>query len=196
MRTAYLLTTNHQSPRAIFSKNVLENIGFNVIVVNAILHSDKVLSNKISMMHIYNMIQNSHEEWAYVFEDDINVVEPIHIHEIIEYEKISQMFFYLGCCMMNDGYTLQNTGLKINNKPVISISGDVRGLHGIGISKYGTTKLLEFINSSTNRYMDCILEDFSKIYPANIVRYDLVSPQINGHRGVLFQDRQQFPSSI
>ena len=34
MRTAYLLTTNPQSPRAIFSKKVLENIGFNVIVVN------------------------------------------------------------------------------------------------------------------------------------------------------------------
>jgi hypothetical protein len=175
---------------------VLENIGFNVIVVNAILHSDKVLSNKISMMHIYNMIQNSHEEWAYVFEDDINVVEPIHIHEIIEYEKISQMFFYLGCCMMNDGETLQNTGYTINNKPVIKICGGVRGLHGIKISRYGTTKLLEFINTSTNRYMDCILEDFSRIYPANIVRYDLVSPQIYGHRGVLFQDRHQFPSSI
>jgi hypothetical protein len=196
MRTAYLLTTNPQSPRAIFSKKVLENIGFNVIVVNAILHSDKVLSNKISMMHIYSMILDSREEWSYVFEDDINVVEPIHMYDIIEYEKISQMFFYLGCCMMNDGDTLQNTDFKINNKSVISISGDVRGLHGIGISKYGTAKLLEFINSSPNRYMDCILEDFSKIYPANIVRYDLVSPQIDRHRGVLFQDRNQFPSSI
>jgi len=142
------------------------------------------------------MIQNSLEEWAYVFEDDINIVEPINIDEIIEYEKISQMFFYLGCCMTNNGNTLQNTGFKINNKPVISISGDVRGLHGIGISRYGTAKLLEFIDTSTNRYMDCILEDFSRIYPANIVRYDLVSPQIDRHRGLLFQDRNQFPSSI
>jgi hypothetical protein len=227
MRTAYLLTTNPQSPRAIFSKKVLENIGFNVIVVNAILHSDKVLSNKISMMHIYNMIQNSHDEWGYVFEDDINIVEPIHISEIIEYEKISQMFFYLGCCMLNNGKSLQNTGYVINNHPVIQVCGGVRGLHGIGISRPGAYQLLEFINTTQNcgnteaqnkhnnwkflwrtargtsakvsqdkRYMDCILEDFSKIYPANIVRYDLVSPQIEGHRGVLFQDRKQFPSSI
>jgi len=196
MRTAYLLTTNAQSPRAVFSKKVLENIGFNVIIVDAILNTDKVLSNKISMMHIYNMIHESHDEWAYVFEDDINVVEPIHIDEIIEYEKISQMFFYLGCCMMNNGVTLQNTGCTINNKFVIKICGGVRGLHGIGISRHGVYKLLDFINTNPNRYMDCILEDFSRKYPANIVRYDLVSPQINGHRGVLFQDRQQFPSSI
>ena len=196
MRTAYLLTTNAQSPRAVFSKKVLENIGFNVIIVAAILNRDKVLSNKISMMHIYNMIHQSHDEWAYVFEDDINVVEPIHIDKIIEYEKISQMFFYLGCCMMNDGETLQNTGYVVNNKPVIQICGGVRGLHGIGISRHGAYKLLEFATNHKNLYMDCILEDFSKLYPANIVRYDLVSPQIIGHRGVLFQDRQQFPSTI
>jgi len=34
------------------------------------------------------------------------------------------------------------------------------------------------------------------LYPANIVRYDLISPQHYGHRGVLFQDRHQFPSTI
>jgi hypothetical protein len=142
------------------------------------------------------MIHQSHDEWAYVFEDDINVVEPIHIDEIIEYEKISQMFFYLGCCMMNDGKTLQNTEYTINDKSVIKICGGVRGLHGIGISRRGANELLDFINTTPHRYMDCILEDFSLKYPANIVRYDLVSPQIHGHRGVLFQDRQQFPSSI
>ena len=227
MRTAYLLTTNAQSPRAVFSKKVLENIGFNVIIVAAILNKDKVLSNKISMMHIYNRICQSNDEWAYVFEDDINVVEPIYIDEIIKYEKISQMFFYLGCCMMNDSKTLQNTGYIINNHPVIQICGGVKGLHAIGISRHGACKLLEFINTTQNsgnseaqnerrnwnfiwrtargtsagvskdeRYMDCILEDFSRIYPANIVRYDLVSPQRNRHCGVLFQDRQQFPSSI
>ena len=186
----------HNPQEPYFQKKILENIGFKCIIVAAILNRDKVLSNKISMMHIYSMIHQSHDEWAYVFEDDINVVEPIHIDEIIEYEKISQMFFYLGCCMMNDGETLQNTGYTINNHPVIQICGDVRGLHGIGISRHGAYKLLEFINTTRNRYMDCILEDFSRKYPANIVRYDLVSPQIDGHRGVLFQDRQQFPSSI
>jgi hypothetical protein len=196
MRNAYLLTTNETSARCIFSKKILENIGFNVIIVNAILNTNKVLSNKLSMMKIYNIIQNGNAEYAYVFEDDVNVVEPIYINEIIEYEKISQMFFYLGCCMMNNGEKVLNTDYKINNKPVMQVSGGIRGLHGIGISRCGATKLLEFINTNKNIYMDCILEDFSVIYPANVVRYDLVSPQINGHRGILFQDRLQFPSSI
>lgn len=43
--------------------------------------------------------------------------------------------------------------------------------------------------------MDVILEAFAAIYPANIVRYDLES-YISGHRGVIFQDRNRFPSSI
>jgi hypothetical protein len=180
MRTAYLLTTNKFSSRAQFSKRILENIGFTVQFFIAIPNNDKVLSNKISMMNIYN----------------INVVEPILLDEIIQYEKISNPFFYLGCCMMNDGERLKSTGLAINSHPVTSIRGGVRGLHGIGISKEGAKELLVFAYNSRERYMDCVLEKFSEIHPANIVRYDLMSPQEKGHRGVLFQDRRQFPSSI
>ena len=195
MRTAYLLTMNENSPRAQFSKKILENIGFTVVFYKAIPHKDKVLSNKISMMNIYNTIYcNSNEEWGYVFEDDINVVEPILLDEIIQYEKISKPFFYLGFCMM-DG-KLNSTGLVVNNNPVTSISGGVRGLHGIGISKKGAFELLHFAANSRERYMDCILERFAAVHPANIVRYDLISPQESGHRGVLFQDRHQFPSTI
>jgi hypothetical protein len=194
MRTAYLLTTNENSPIAQFSKNILENIGFTVVFYKAVPHNDKVLSNKISMMNIYNIICNSNDSWGYVFEDDINVVEPILLDEIIQYEKISDPFFYLGCCMM-DG-KMNSTGFIVNNNPVTSISGGVRGLHGIGISKKGATELLDFAKNSRERYMDCILELFSVIHPANIVRYDLISPQESGHRGVLFQDRHQFPSTI
>lgn len=38
-------------------------------------------------------------------------------------------------------------------------------------------------------------ENFSIQYPANVVRYDLES-YISGHRGVFFQDRKRFPSTI
>jgi hypothetical protein len=196
MRTAYLLTTNTASPRAQFSKNILEKIGFEVVFFTAIVHTNKVLSNKLSMMCIYEKIGNAKEEWAYVFEDDINVVEPIVLDEIMQYEYISSPFFYLGCCMMNEGKTVKKTGFVINNHEVISIHGDVRGLHGIGISKSGAKELLHFANTSNHHYMDCILEQFSIMYPANIVRYDLISPQEKGHRGVLYQDRHKFPSSI
>jgi len=196
MRTAYLLTTNENSLRAQFSKKVLEKIGFTVKFFVAIPHIDKVLSNKISMMNIYRIIFNMNEEWGYVFEDDINVVEPILLDEIIQYEKISDRFFYLGCCIMNEGETISSTTFKINNHPVIKISRGVRGLHGIGINRAGANELFNFAYTNHERYMDCILEQFAGIYPANIVRYDLISPQENGHRGVLFQDRLKFPSTI
>lgn len=201
MRTAYLLTTNERSDRAQFSKKTLENIGFTVVFFNAIPNADKVLSNKISMMNIYNLIKDNSDEWGYVFEDDINVLEPISIEEIIKYEKISSTFFYLGCCiiprsMFNYNSGIRNTGYMINNHPVVSISLGVRGLHGIGINKKGAAELLQFASSVRERYMDVILEQFCSIYPANIVRYDLVSPQDKGHRGVVYQDRHRFPSTI
>ena len=75
------------------------------------------------------------------------------------------------------------------------MSGCVRGLHAVGFSKLGAGLFLEFSKNSNLRYMDMILEQFSCVYPANIVRYDLQS-YISGHRGILFQDRKRFPSSI
>ncbi len=43
--------------------------------------------------------------------------------------------------------------------------------------------------------MDVILEKYCNKYPANVVRYDLES-YINGHKGILFQDRKMFQSLI
>ena len=44
-------------------------------------------------------------------------------------------------------------------------------------------------------YMDMILEEFTLINPALVCRYDLESKR-KGHRGIFFQDRCQFPSTI
>ena len=195
-RTAYILTTNKSSDRTVFSQCVLEKIGFSVILVQHISHEDKVLSNKISMQYIYELIANGEDDFAYVFEDDINVLEPINIDEIIQYENISNMFFYLGACTYGNNWkqtTKHNT--NINNHPVYTMSGYVRGLHAIGFSKAGASAFLDFSKASNERYMDMILEQFSLIYPANIIRYDLES-YIRGHRGILFQDRAKFPTTI
>jgi len=192
-RCGYILTLNPQSERALFSKNILENIGFDVTFIQPIPNADKVISNKISMQYIYSLISNSENEYSYVFEDDINMLEEIKIDEIIEYEKISDMFFYLGICEYN--MNAKNTGIKIRNKDVYSKSGFCKGLHAIGLSKKGSIELLKFSKESNERYMDVILEKFTKLYPANVCRYDLES-YISGHRGILFQDRKKFPSMI
>ena len=194
-RIAYLLTTNKDSQRTLFSQQILTQIGFNVALVQHIPHPNPVISNKISMCHIYELIHNGVDEYAYVFEDDINILENISLSEIIKYEPISKMFFYLGICEDRGKNTIEDTMYSIHSHKVLSISGNVRGLHAIGLSKNGAKELVEFAKQSNFEYMDMILEEFSKKYPANIVRYDLQS-YIYGHRGIVFQDRLRFPSTI
>ena len=196
MRNSYILTCNSSSERTLFSKNILEKVGFIVNIIQCIPNENKVLSNKYSMIKIYETIANGTDEWAYVFEDDINILEDIDITEIIKYEKISNHFFYLGVCIPNyNKYYLTNK-LKINNHEVSIMKGGVRGLHAIAVSKSGAIELLSFLKNYINyEYMDMILEKFSEKYPANVVRYDLQS-YIYGHRGIFFQDRKKFPSSI
>lgn len=191
MRTAYLLTVSPHSERAQFSQRILEGVGFQVIFVRPLPHKDKVLSNKISMQMIYYQIA-LRGEYAYVFEDDINLLENIHLDEIIEYEAISPMFFYLGVCQSK--HTAIKTNLSIQGHDVYQKRGTCRGLHAIGISPQGAATLLRFSNVP-ERYMDVILEQFSLHYPANVCRYDLES-YIAGHRGIFFQDRKKFPSTI
>jgi len=104
------------------------------------------------------------------------------------------MFFYLGVCE-SDREKGKMSSIKIRNNDVYIKSGCCRGLHAIGLSKKGANELLKFSRDSEERYMDVILENFAKIYPANVCRYDLES-YIPGHRGILFQDRKRFPSTI
>ena len=161
---------------------------------HAIPNNNKVLSNKYSMISIYNIISKGNDEWVYVFEDDINILENINLDEIIKYENISSYFFYLGVCNYNsDNHEQHET--KINNNIVTIVKGGIRGLHAIGLSKKGALELKEFAYSSDEEYMDVCLEKFSIKYPANVVRYDL-SSYINEHRGIFFQDRNLFPSTI
>ena len=192
-RKGYILTVDPESERASFSKSILEKIGFDVIVVKAIPDKDKVLSNKKSMQYIYSLIIESQNEYSYVFEDDINTLEEIRLDEIIEYEKFSEIFLFLGVCEYEK--KANNTGIKIRNHDVYKKSGFCRGLHAIGLSKKGTEALLKFSKGSNERYMDVILENFSKIHPANVCRYDLES-YISGHKGIFYQDRKQFPSTV
>lgn len=195
-RTAYLLTGDINSDRAIFCKDILDKIGFDVNFIIYTPHTNRVISNTLSMHRIYELIISSIDlkdnEFVYFFEDDINCVEPITIDEIIEYEKISNIFFYLGICE-HKAYATP-TYLKINNHTVYQKKGNVRGTHAFGISKYGAKLLLDFSKQfDQDTYMDMILEEFSVIYPANVVRYDICST-ICGHRGIIFQDRTKFQS--
>jgi hypothetical protein len=197
-RTAYLLTCDETTERSLFSKNVLESVGFNVVFFQCIKNEDKVLSNKISMQKIYEIIANGQDEWVYVFEDDINILDNTKIDELIEYEKISSVFFYLGVCGYYYIENQQYNTTKIRGHDVAILHGEynIKGLHAIALSKDGAKKLLEFSQNSSEVYMDVILNDFSKIYNPHLVRLDLQSNVEGDHRGLFFQDRNKFPTTI
>jgi hypothetical protein len=85
---------------------------------------------------------------------------------------------------------------------VHSKSGYVRGAHAIGFSKKGAEAILNFskefsddLEPEHGGVMDVILEKFTYTHPANVCRYDLES-YIPGHRGVVYQDRNRFPSIL
>jgi hypothetical protein len=158
MRNAYLLTCDINSERAKFSKNILEEIGFNVIFFKAIPHSKPILSHRQSIIQIFEIIANDeNNNWSYIFEDDINKLEDIKLDEIIEYEKISNKFFYLGICKYGKN-TIYDTNIVINNHKVYSISGCVRGTHAFAFSREGMKDYLNFIGNFSLEYMDMILE--------------------------------------
>ena len=77
-----------------FSIQLLLDIGFEVCVVPYFKHTDPILSNKNTMMFIYERIVESGEAYSYVFEDDINTLEPVRLSDIIKYEKISPYLFF------------------------------------------------------------------------------------------------------
>lgn len=93
-RKPYLLSCDKLSRRTQFSINILKKVGFEVEVFPVIENPDKVLSNKNSMMMIYKKISEGDDQWAYVFEDDINILENIHLDEIIKYENIFPFFLF------------------------------------------------------------------------------------------------------
>lgn len=194
-KKAFLLTCNENSERGVFSKNLLEKIGFDVIIQKAILHEDPVISNKISLAEIYRKIANMNEKWVYIFEDDINILEMFDINELDEYEKISKDFYYLGCCC-NVPVFHNLTDIVINNHNVVMVKGGVRGTHAYGVSKEGAVKLYNYVLLlDAIKPADIFLDTYTYFHPTYVYRYDLES-YIPGHRGIFFQDRKKFNSQL
>lgn len=198
VRNAYVLTGDIYSKRYQFVSRLLSKIGFTVIPVIYIKHRNRVISNKNSMLAIYNIIfkSNSNINWSYVFEDDVNIISKnLKLKDIIKYESISKNVFFLGMCDA-DKKSWVKTSDVIDNHCVLQKRGGVRGLHAIGLSKKGAQSLFKFAKKSTGSYMDVVLERFTLINSANVMRSDLISPCHGGHRGMFYQDRKAFASTI
>ena len=195
-RKAYLLTCDENSERAIFCKNLLTKIGFDVTFFKAIPHENPVISHKQSSLEIYRLISIGEDEWVYVFEDDINVHYDITLEEIVKYEEISngKSFFYLGCCIYKE-LIYPVSDLKINNHKVGIANGNQRGSHAMAFSKTGANKIFELGNLLLLNDIDVIHDIYTSFYPTYIIRYDLES-YIEGHIGVFYQDRNKFKAIL
>lgn len=194
-RKAYILTCDKKSERAKHSKNLLSSIGFEVTLCDIVSYPTCVAtSNLMSMRRIYQTISKSNNEWSYVFEDDFNFLEPISLSEIIEYESISDHLFYLGCCMENVSRA-NKTKNSINGHTVYTLN-KTACLHALAFKKSSINLIYTYIEKYSHlKFLDQIIGDkFVGDHGANVVRYDLISPQESGHRGIIYQDRIKFPS--
>ena len=122
---------------------------------------------------------------------------------------------YLGLCRYGNDDFLETTNASIRGRPVYATRGNTRCLHAIGLSPRGAKQLVDFSKRDPPpridagllrdgvarrvvrgwRYMDVVLEEYTRTHPAVVVRYDLQS-HVRGHRGVFFQDRGRFASQI
>ena len=195
-RKAYLLTCNENSDRAIFCKNLLTKIGFNVILFKAIPHEDPVISHKLSSLEIYRLISIGEDEWVYVFEDDINVHYEPTLEEIVEYEEINKEinegldFYYLGCCI-HPKYIYTISDIIINNHKIGIANGKQRGSHAMAFSKKGANEIFYIGSSSPLKDIDAIHDVYTSFYPTYVICCELES-YIEGHIGLFYQDRKRF----
>jgi len=196
IRKAYLLTCDENSERAIFCKNLLDKIGFEVIIFKAIPNEDRVLSNKNSFLEIYKLISEGNDNWVYVFEDDINIHEEVSLEEIIKYENVAENkdFFYLGCCVFKQ-LIYPISDVIIDNDKVRIVNGNVRGAHAMAFSKNGAKEIYNIAKFSPIRYMDVIHDIYTSLHPTYVMRFNLES-YIEGHMGLFYQDRKKFVSLV
>lgn len=208
VRTAYLLSVDPTSIRTNTVKTTLTNIrGFNVEIVTAIPAKDtseesRRISNRDSILSILQMIATQDGNmFFYVFEDDVALVQPVSLHEITLYEIISkeQGIFYLGACLYNEA-TLEPTPYDIYDHLVYKIKQNIRGAHAFAVTPRCARQILDFYKS---HYMDEIASDVILENYVNectngihVVRPDLISPFMDTHRGIFYQDRVNHSSII
>lgn len=213
IRESYLITTNENSDRVNAAKTVLSEVGFHINVIKALPRSNdeyhsKMASNRNTMLYIVDEIgKKEGNDFYYIFEDDVNVLKPVKLDEIIEYENISREceLFYLGCCRYN--YTFDNTIETehcIRGNTVYKVTKFIRGTHAFAMTPNTARKMCDFFMTNEK-----ILEE-SDVIPFDIMlemyvhectngvmtmRHELES-NVKDHFGLFFQDRNRFPSII
>jgi hypothetical protein len=176
----------------------------------------KLASNLISFVTLWTYevtkySTNGELEWSFIFEDDVNFVEPSKfslpnyinaVHQLMHHPEIQLKhgLFYLGICGPRFATDNHSLIIPFSNNSLLSHKGCGRCVHGIGIT---TKRARDFWieislycpipNGPTDVYIDNYCTKSGSYY---ILGSNLQYPPSSGHYGIAFQDRSRFRSEI
>ena len=196
IRRAYMISTDKNSNRSLWSHKLLSSIGFNVqvIIPDYNFKLEPAASLVLNVLNIFDICLSSSQDWCYIFEDDIDINKNVTLDELTKWETEASMLFYLGICL--DGINKKH---QIDTKygPQVSTCGHCT--HAFVINKIG---IHDFINKSFTKpknYIDKMLLNWCKNKQFGFLVPELKSPsksKISGHVGYFYQNRQIFESGI
>ncbi|CAF4104655.1 unnamed protein product, partial [Rotaria sordida] len=228
---AFIISTDCHSARFNFTKENIQRVFpnfFNIYCFKPIQLNDsridkslslldkKLASNLISFVTVwtYEITKYSKHgelEWSFIFEDDVNFVEPskvslpnyINALQALMYHPEIQFkhgIFYLGICgptFASDNHTLI---IPFSNNSLLSHKGCGSCVHGMGLTTKRARQLWVEISlycPIPNGPADIYIHNYcTKNGDYYILGSNLHSPQSSDHYGIAFQDRRRFSSEI
>jgi hypothetical protein len=228
---AFIVSTGCNSFRFNFTKENIQRVFpnfFNIYCFKPIPLNDsridkslslvdkKLGSNLISFVTLWTYevtkySTNGELEWSFIFEDDVNFIEPSNfslpnyinaVQQLMHHPEIQLKHgvFYLGICgptFTSDNYSLIT---PFSNNSLLSHTGCGRCVHAMGIT---TKRARDFWieislyypipNGPTDIYIHNYCAKSENYY---ILGSNLQWPPSSRHYGIAFQDRQRFPSEI
>jgi hypothetical protein len=211
----YIITTSAEIPRfkstyKEIKSNLHPSSSIEPILASPHQHS-KVCSNKITHLKAWAKFSITNYNWGVFFEDDIMFHSQINsdlvniIDRLIDEEKPS--IIYLGICIEQGTHLTWQTK-TLNNLTISRTYG--KCIHAYVLRRSSIEELLAWIVGASddfctkgfqqdkdNAYLDVLMQQYCYTKQSCLVIGDnLVSPLNSEHHGIVYQDRQRWPSEI
>ena len=228
---AFILSANCISARFNFTKQNIERVFpkfFSIYCFKPILLNDsridqslslvgkKLASNLISFATLwtYEIIKyatGDESEWSFIFEDDVDFVEPSRfglpnyldaLQQLMSHPQaqLEDGIFYLGICGPTFASSNHSIAVPLSNNSLFIRKGCGRCAHGMGF----TTKRAKHFWTDISLYCPIpngpadiyIQKHCAKTGNYYVLGSNLQWPPGSSHRGIAFQDRQRFHSEV
>lgn len=228
---AFIISTDCNSVRFNFTKKNIERVFPNFFIVHCFkpvalddiridqslsLLNKKLASNLITFVTLWTYeitkySTNGELEWSFVFEDDVDFLEPSKfslpnyinaVQELMHRPEIQleDGLFYLGICGPKFASNNHSLIIPFTNNSLLSRKGCGRCAHGMALTTKRARNFWTEIslycpipNGPTDIYVDnhCLKNGDYYVLGAN-----LQWPPNSGHYGIAFQDRERFRSEV